>query len=648
MRGSFSSPVIEPAAGAPRGSRARLAELPSWLLPAGALVLLALVLLPVLHAPFFSDDITNSELHGYLVATDKSLPTVMRETTWHSLHRSGRPQVLTAVGIPLFDALGNHPVLYHAYLLLMTLLDAALLYLLLRRLGVGRASAALPLALAAGLIQLRIYHDSLISFVALIQWLFAYTLGSALLFERWLRLGRRRDLWLAVGLFALCVMIYEVAYAFAAVHVALAFTRRRGRAAVRAALPFVALAAAFVVASWVLRRVAPPEAVDYKVAGGPWTTVRTYFVQLFPPLPATSIMFDPSLGGGATPAELLAAVWRGLAVAGAAAGLSVVAMRERVTAAATGAAVALGLALWLAPPLFLSVTPKYQRELGPGTGYLPVLMQVFGVAILLACGVRVLLSKAQARSRAATVAAIALIACGAGLVAGVTAFNNMRVVAMMQPEHDIRALLESGTARGAFDQAPEHASVFFSDVDVGWSTATPLLGLPWVQLMLADRTGHRYDARVDTSGAPEEAPCARTGEITQRPCALPAASAFWARARLRADGGTVIVAREAPSARRRTARVAGELRVYREADDGGEPSAPRLRGEVAPGVAWTSARVTWRLVAHGDGWGMYLGRLGPGRPPIASSLDDQRPLPDFAQLTPAKRVRLLGTKRLLP
>jgi hypothetical protein len=99
----------------------------------------------------------------------------------------------------------------------------------------------------------------------------------------------------------------------------------------------------------------------------------------------------------------------------------------------------------------------------------------------------------------------------------------------------------------------------------------------------------------------------------------------------------------------RGAVVAGELRVYREQASGDTPSPPRLLGATGRAQPWTSARVAWRRLRAGSGWALYAGRLGAGAPPTASSLDDQRAFVDFAAMPPpAQRVRLFGTKRLLP
>jgi hypothetical protein len=389
--------------------------------------------------------------------------------------------------------------------------------------------------------------------------------------------------------------------------------------------------------------------VPYHVGGGPWAALRTYFVQLFPPLPTTSISFDPSIAGAPTPGELAGAAWRGLAVAAAVALLSVWALRERAAVKATGSIVALGFALWLAPPLLLSVTPKYQAELNAGRGYLPVLIQVFGVAILLTCGLRALLRAAAARSRPALAATIAAAACVLGLAAGVTAFNNLRVLGILQPDREARALLEAGVQHGAFAAVPAGASVLFVDRDLAWSSGVNLYDIPWQALMLANRTDRSYDARIEPAAAPDARPCPRAPTFAQTPCAELADDVVWVSARERSDGGTVVVA---PAGDARTIRggvVDGELRAYRELIGSTTPQPPRLVGATSRGTPWTSSAVTWRRLRAGDGWALYAGRLAAGARPLASSVVDPRGQLDFTAMpAPPARVRLLGSRRLLP
>jgi hypothetical protein len=630
----------------------RLRALPAWVLPAAAAVFLVAFLLPVAHAPFFSDDSTYSEVVGYSKLTGKSLLGFDFQQTWDAVTHGGRPQILSFLqGYWVFAALGNHPGLYHLFILAMTALDGLLLYGLMRRLGAPRAAGALAVVLAAAWMQQRIYHDSMVSFAALAQEVLALVLGSLWCFDRWLADGRRRDLVWAMALFFAACGIYEVAYPLCAAHVGLALTRRRGRAAVGAAAPVVAVAVLFGVVSVLLRHFANAVSTGYSVGGGgPWTVLRTYAVQLVSPLPTINILGDPpGVGGSPTSAELFMAGWRGLAAAAAVGLLGAALLRGR--AVRWSPVVVVAAALYVTPPLLLAVAGKYQTELNLSTAYLPVLIQVFALAVLAVAALSGVLRLAAERSREMAAATLAAASLAVGLLAGVTAYNNVRIIGILQPERESRSLVEAAARRDAFDALPAGASVFFFDTDVAWQGPTAFQGYLYLPLMLRDRTGRAYDARLEPAiGVLAPSTCARTDAKVQEPCAPPGPAAAWARVRVRSDGGTVIVAplaRVTPAGYP-SARSAPAIAVYREADGGGNVSPPLLTGHLGDGRPWTSDQAAWSRRAGAGGWARWELRFrGPA--PVASSIDDQRGIIDFPHApAPPVRARLLGAKRLLP
>jgi hypothetical protein len=407
----------------------------------------------------------------------------------------------------------------------------------------------------------------------------------------------------------------------------------------------------FVLATLVLRRVADSVATGYTVqVGGPWMALRTYAVQLVSPLPVMSILADPTITGDPGRGELFASTWRGLAVAAGVAALGSALARP----VRWSPIIAIGAGFYLAPPLLLSFAGKYQLELSTSRAYLPVLMQVFGLAILATAAFGALLQLAAGRSRAMVVGVIAAAAAVAGLSAGVTAFNNIRVIGIIQPDRAARQLVESAAGHGAFDTLPAGSSVFFWDHDMLWEGPTPYEGYLYAELMLAEKTGRAYDARVLTAPGPGFAPgsCARLANpILQQPtCAPPAKRAAWARVRLRPDGGTVLVTPLAHSspAGFPSSPTTATLLAYRQGHGRG-PDPPHLVGQTADGKTWTSDGLHWRRLREGKTWTLYSLALDGHVRPIASSLDDDRGFIDFLAM-PAwpLRARLLGTRHLLP
>jgi hypothetical protein len=361
-----------------------------------------------------------------------------------------------------------------------------------------------------------------------------------------------------------------------------------------------------------------------------------------------SIVADPSISGDPSNAELFAAGWRALAFAGTVAVLAVLLLRASPIRWAP--IVALGAALYLAPPVLLSVAGKYQVELDTSRAYLPVLMQVFGMAVLGTAMLAALLRLAQARSRLMVVSLVVGVALFAGLTGGVTAFNNIRVVGIIQPDRASRELVEASAEHGAFAAIPPSSSVFFSDRDLAWQGPTPYQGYMYIPLMLSDKTGHVLDARLIPDAGPGA--CATVDLPVQPACAPPSErGATWTRVRVRRDGGTVVVARLASPTPREFASAAAErsLTVYRETDDGGTPEPPRLIGRTQKAQPWTSDGGSWTVKREGDGWRIWELTLPRGPAPVASTLDDDHGYVDFLGLpAPAARAHMMGTRRLLP
>jgi len=623
-------------------------------MPLGAL-LVVLFLLPMLHAPFAGDDVYVSEVAGYADVLGRSWWTELWELVKEMVVTRGRPQPLASFyGPSMMHLLGDHAAAYHAYILLLTALAAYLLGVLLIRLGLSRSTAFLAIVLGTAFVQFRRYHDSMQSYVGLIQILMILTFLSLLAFQRYLEGGRRKDLVLSVLVFLPAPLLYEVAYPFVALHLGLALLDRRGRAAVRAAAPLLALGIGFVVLSYVMRANAQTDPEGYYVGGGPWAIVRTYFLQLFPPLPTSSILFDPgAVAGGVTKPELLAATWRG-ALTGilAVACVWTAVKRPAATAArAVPAAIVVGLGLWFVPPLLLSLAPKYQTELGAGRGYLVVLMQGFGVAVLLALGAVALARRAALRSGHALALALVTIGGLAALGGGVTGFNNIRVVAVQQPIAHTRDVVEAAADRGAFKQLPGDPTLFFLGRDLGW-TLPPLFEAPWASIMLAQRDGRIFDTRLqDTNAAEPPLNCPRGDKPIPSDCAPVTGSAAWVRIRVRARerGGSVLIA---PLDR---VRVSGyrnqrvtDLIAYTEGPEK-LPPPPRIIGLRTVTKAWDSAKLQWTELRHGDGWALYRTTTLAGDRPLVATIDDALGAVDFqAAIAPAQQAAILGTKNLLP
>src|SRR5205823_4526076 len=139
--------------------------------------------------------------------------------------------------------------------------------------GLPRPAALLAVVVMAGTIQLRSFHDPVLGYWGTTQLVLALTLASLLFLLRGLRGGERRHLIWSFLLFLPCPLLYEGAYPLVLLHLAVALGERRGRGAIRAAAPFLALGAFFVALSLYLRATATAVVPGYEVGSSVWAAL---------------------------------------------------------------------------------------------------------------------------------------------------------------------------------------------------------------------------------------------------------------------------------------------------------------------------------------------------------------------------------------
>ena len=594
-----------------------------------------------------------SEIRGDAEGTGISLFQHIRESA-ERFFNTGRPNFLgIAQGETTAFLFGDHPVAYRLLLIALSVAAAGLLYVLVRQLGMSRPAALLTMVLLAGSIQLRSYHDPVLGYWGTTQLVLIFTLASVIVFHRALRDENRRLFWISVALFVPAPLLYEAAYPLVAMHLGVALIERRGRAALRASAPFLVIGVGFVLLSLYLRRTAVVIPQGYDVGGSPLDALRVYVVQLFAAIPASNLFFKADhgafipLGAGPTAAELVAATWRGLVVFGAVALLSwrLATRRSLPEPRTLGALAIVGGLLWTTSVMIISTSPKYQTELVPGRTHLPSLFQVFAWAMVASAALFALLRVAVRRSRAAVLLVTLSCAGLLGLAAGMTAFSNVRTVALEIPVTEARGLLERAAGDGVFGALPEEGTLLFAGADLTWGTGSWFQSPGSLESMLMDKEGRRLDGRIVPPA--DRFDCAVSGKFPPEECEPVGAAAAFVRVRPRQTGGTVVVASIPGRARVPQRAVAQRLRVY-ETSESGTPRPPVISSLTTRGRVWTSAGLTWRTVETGDDWAIFEATLPPATPVLGSAFTAPGVRDFYALGPPNEIVRIYGTKRLLP
>jgi hypothetical protein len=414
---------------------------PSWAL-LGVTVLAALLMAPTLETGYRSDDMATSTTPGIIRLQFKSLTALVLYDIRQSMI-GGRFFPLLFVpyraAFHAFQEVGQ----YKFYIYALVITDAALFFLLVRKLFGDARFAALAACSALMLMQLRSYHDPILSFFGLLQLVAAGTFLSLMALERHLE-GRGRG-WLAasVGLYLAVMLLYETSYPFFALHAALVWRRRpkwgEGLRVIRPFLQaFAGCLAMALLMRWLSRETAIPSGYKYPMNLAPGAVLLTMARQAGGALPLSYFLTDPP--GLFTSMKGLGGLfsWAGRADAWAVAAIAAVVSylglgREpQADDARRGRGgeywpAVLGGLIAVLPGLSISLTERYQREVSfGGTPYLPVYIQYFGMGLVLATALRGV-ARGWPLARSARVARLGLAAAVA--LTTVVTFQANRITA---------------------------------------------------------------------------------------------------------------------------------------------------------------------------------------------------------------------------
>jgi hypothetical protein len=433
--------------------RARMPEPGGFLkVCAPAAILAVFVLSPAFLGGWFGDDAHLANLPWAIESGRLTLVRAISNSIQAWLGNGRFTPLHTVESFLVFDLLRNHAA-YEGFIIGLTALAVVTFGVLMARVAGIRIAGFATLWVAAGL-QIRAYHDPYIAYNGFVQIVAILTCWSLLLNDDGITGKNRWSTWLALALHLLACLTYEVAYLFAPLYTALALVRLPPARAFARTLPYYAIDAACIALTIFLR------AAGSIAAGNPYGYGRdgramlgALLNQVSSPLPLSYEITHPYL--------FFDAVWPPFKTHVSALDVALVllvapfafaAVRERGEAGPPRRPLILfGALLAVLPALPLMLLRKYQIELLPGIGYLPVFLQDLGVGTLAA-----LLLSRRVRMAPAIVAGILAIAL-------VTKANNLRVVDFLAPAYvTSRASFDSVLAQGLLAETPSGGSVAFA------------------------------------------------------------------------------------------------------------------------------------------------------------------------------------------
>jgi len=373
---------------------------------------------------------------------------------------SGRWYPLVIYYYPVFYYLGHGA--YKALIIVFVVLNICLFSYFVRVVTFSDSAALAAAILPPLFLQVRQYHDPILSYYFLMQIELMLLMISLIFFARYLNSSKKFDLTVSILGYLMCVLTYEASYAFWIMYVITAYVylgkSSPGRI-VRASLPFFFTAVVNVGISLVVRHKYGThyDGVALNLAAAAWAAA--FLKQLFAAVPLSYCLtrgagnfFDYACTGWWKPVIGICAGWLILwcAVLYSSRGTST---RPKVNPHKP--LVLLGLGLWVLPATIVPFSAKYQEELRWGLGYLPVYLSVFGLMMLAVFAVDALCRAAEKIGPRLKIMVMAVTALVGAAMCGITYEGNRLVIQQYnEAEHYPRDLIEQALGHGLIRDVP--------------------------------------------------------------------------------------------------------------------------------------------------------------------------------------------------
>lgn len=432
----------------------------------------AISLLPVLDSPYLGDDSwCESTLRGTVLLSNSNLFDVCVNTVKDYV-RSGRWYPAMVYYYPIFYYLDRY--LYKAAAIMFVVSNILLFGYFVKLMTASRSASLMAMLLAPLFLQLRLYHDPILSYYYLMQLEFLLLVLSLVFFVRYLREARQAFLFLSVAGYTLSLLIYEAFYAFWIMHALVAclhFGKKDLRSIVKTTAPFFLVTVLNVGITLLIRHsfTARYEGISLNLSAGDWFTA--FLKQAFAALPMTYFLTSQSFQSAFQYARayfgadllVVCILWGVLWLMVSDYGAS----RDRSDCRSSGVSLlALGLGLWLLPATLVSLSHKYQQELTWGLGYLPVYVSGFGVMTLAVFGLMPLHDAMKKLSPAKRFSAAAVLGIAGAVVCGINYdCNHIVVLRYNYAEHYHRSLIENAMHCGLMQRMP-HGSYLLCDLPI--------------------------------------------------------------------------------------------------------------------------------------------------------------------------------------
>ena len=362
-----------------------------------AFLFLFLNLLPILRSGFYWDDAFHSSRMKAIQITGESIiRTTFSEIIQYG--KLGRLNPFATFQFLMFYLFSN-PFLYKTVILIFVLADCYLFYRLMRKIFLNEWIPLILLILFPLCVQFRIYHDSILSYYGLMEWMFAELMISLLFFLKYLETSLQKYRMASLLFFTIGLLSYEMFYPFILFFPMLAFFRKKKISDnVRICLPFMAVEFVLLCVSMIFRQLSSQTAMVYNgttFSLQPVKILSAWLYQTFAAFPLNYRMADTGaslMGNWIQEQMLFDFSWKGFfsnlqwidLIGFVIAGILFINLRSNIQNFRMKAEYwAIGLCLLILPGLIIAMSEKYQFQLLPGLAYIPVFFAYFGASLLI-------------------------------------------------------------------------------------------------------------------------------------------------------------------------------------------------------------------------------------------------------------------------
>jgi hypothetical protein len=446
------------------------------------LIIFSVALLkPALKTGYYAEDHEHSNIRGILRTKGVTILDELKEYSGAVLAQ-GRFYPITPVLVRGLHYTTENAPRYKFVLLCGTIVELVLFFLLVRR-WTSDGFAGLTGLLFAGLYQFRLSPDPLLGYYLQMQVVAAGLFGSLLALELYLE-GRGR-VWLVLSALAytLILLTYENCVTFAAIHLAvLAWRCPSWRQRLRTALPFAFIATLWVGTTLLVRERRSLDLYVNHPSAEPVAYFTALLKQISSAIPFSYFLMDPHSHFSDVPKGLSALSWL-LQIPSISMALGIWAAvviflgkhfrGNRASEQPTWWPITtcIGILLIVLPTVLVSASPFHQARLQWGSGWVSILIQMHGTALILATALWMLLSSKSwgapftvwKRFGVTSLVAVAIV-----LTQRVNADFLIKMNHQFVCFGSVRANVGDALRRGLLEELPEHSVVLLTNEYPCW------------------------------------------------------------------------------------------------------------------------------------------------------------------------------------